>query len=372
MHKNSRVLCLFMSLLLSASALAQNAFIPGDLDIDKLEDYFDIYMYLSEDLVLAVTRSEYQLITLDLNSGHEAPWRMDWDPESLGWNTFGYWHMTVSPDEEWVVIARSLGIREDFEFYIPGREAVGLILCRPDGSDARGIALGQSPCGGEMPIYSFTSDSRLIVGNNIVCEFMTPDEYALTYYDESGPQLIEEYMDSLHYYNLETMAFESREYCTINQVYDLYPSLSTTFMKCPWSDIAIYSNVDGGGICYYFEFRSLTMDGPIIGYDVPDEYREDGYHYPVEWLTEDAVLFHLGNTLGVLHTDGTFIPLPDSVSDWSFEILDDSTYNFRRGCGEALEHGLIRWDEFEVLWSDSILQHIPEVVESLRGAPGGQ
>jgi len=331
-------------LLISICCLTASA---HNFDTEKLEDIFYRYTYLSETQVLGV--SEYWLITLDLYSGHKAPWKLDWNPESEGWRTMGYWYMTVSPNEEWVLIARSMGLPDDFEYYIPGREAVGLILCRPDGSDARGIALGQSPSGGQMPIYTFTSDSRLIVGNNIVAEFTGPEEYAITLSSILDQQLSEGYRDSVHYYNIETMSFESREYRIANQEYDLYPHLCTSYIKCPWNDIAVFYRIDGGGSCSYFEFRPLTIEDPIIGYEVPGEY-PDGY--PIHWLTEDELLFNSGGTLGVLRTDGTFSALPDSAMGWSFfNVLEDSTCNFRRGHGEPLEYGLIRWDDFNVLWS---------------------
>ncbi len=320
------------------------------IDTGELEDIFYMYTYLSETQVLGV--SGYWLITLDLNSGHKAPWEPDWNPESEGWRTMGYWYMTVSPNEKWVLIARSLGIPDDFEYYIPGREAVGLFLSRPDGSDARGIALGSTPMGGQFPIYTFTSDSRLIVGNNIKTIFTGPEEYAIMLSTDQDQQLSEGYMRSVHYYNLETMSFESREYRAANQEYDLYPHLCTSYEKCPWNDIAIFYRVDGGGTCSYFEFRSLTMDGPTIGYDIPGEH-PDGY--PVHWVAEDKLLFDSGGTRGILCTDGTFFSLPDSLVEWSFlTIMEDSTCNFRRGVGEPLEHGLIRWDEFTVIWSEIV------------------
>ena len=154
-----KIIILLLASICCLTTSAQN------FDTAELEDIFYKYTYLSETQVLGVTG--YWLITLDLYSGHKALWEPDWNPESEGWRTMGYWYMTVSPNEEWVLIARSLGLHDDFEYFIPGREAVGLILCRPDGSDARGIALGGSPMGGQLPIYTFTSDSRLIVGNNI-------------------------------------------------------------------------------------------------------------------------------------------------------------------------------------------------------------
>ncbi|MCD4701503.1 MAG: hypothetical protein K8S24_06570, partial [Candidatus Aegiribacteria sp.] len=87
-------------------------------------------------------------------------------------------------------------------------------------------------------------------------------------------------------------------------------------------------------------------------YDVPGEY-PDGY--PILWVAEDKLLFDSGGTRGILCTDGTFSSLPDSVRDWSFfDIKNDSTCNFRRDNGEPIEHGLIRWDDFKVLWSRTV------------------
>ena len=304
---------------------------------------------LSDDHILCEARTDVRtgLFSLNLDNRDMVPWEPDWSPEEEGWNTGGYWDLDVSPDGEWVLVARLLYVTEDFEYFIPGREAVGLILCRPDGTDARGIALGWSPAGGGIPKYYFTSDSKLISGNNIVCEFMNPEAFATDVYGEYTRDI-----GTVSCFNLETMSLEKREYPTGNGEHILYPCLSVSYLRCQWNDLAIFFEQDGGNLCEYFEFRSLSMDGSVTVYEVQGEYPSGGYGIPRDWVTEEAVLFNQADTLGLLHTNGTFTALPDSTWDWFvYGFLPDSSCIFSRDNGETVEHGLINWEDFEVLSS---------------------
>lgn len=338
-----RILLLsFVSLSFTVSA--------SSMEPNQLADNIGLIALLSEDHILCEARTESRtgLYTLDLNTCDMAPWEPDWSPEEDGWNAGGYWDLDVSPDGEWVLVARVLYVSEDFEYFMPGREAVGLILCRPDGSEAMGIALGWSPAGGSMPMFSFTSDSRLVVGNDIVCKFTDPETFALEVCDNRTAVA-----GTIGCFDLESMSFKEMEYPAGERERILFPNFSNSYLVCPWNDRILIFEEDGGYISDYFEFQTLDLTGTFASYTVPDEYRMGLDAYPLAWVSEDAVLFIQGDTLGLLHVNGTFSAFPDSTWDWLvYEILSDSTCIFSRDGGETVEHGLINWENFEVLSSN--------------------
>ncbi len=310
------------------------------------EGRFVIFEHVSDSLVIGVLSSSRELVQLDLRTGSETVWETDWSPEPDGWRQGGIWDMDVSPDGEWILVARVLSVSSDVEYFIPGYEAVGLILSSADGSGARGIALGFCPAGGSMPEFAFTSDSRRIMGNDISTPYMSPEEFSTAI---SCDDFYRDRRDSVRYFDLGTMSLRSKPFDSAGGQ-AIYPDLNSCFIKSPWNDTAIFYEIVGGGPPLYYQFRSIDIEGPVVDIQVPGEVYDFGW--PVGWVSGDEVLFRLGESSAIIGTDGGIRSLPDSVSQWEFdEVLGDCTCIFRRGRDLPLERGLIDWDDFRVLSS---------------------
>ncbi|MBN1433827.1 hypothetical protein JW921_03650 [Candidatus Fermentibacterales bacterium] len=115
---------------------------------------------------------------LDPSTLELTAWRPDWTPEADGWSTGGLWALDVSSDGEWVLLAPTIWVSEEFEHGWSGSDAIALVLCRSDGSEARGLLICPHPMGGEQPVFGLVPGETLIYGNCIACRYMPADEYA--------------------------------------------------------------------------------------------------------------------------------------------------------------------------------------------------
>jgi hypothetical protein len=310
------------------------------------ESRFVMFEHVSDSLVIGVLSSSRELALLDLQTGSETAWETDWSPEPDGWRQGGVWDIDVSPDGDWVLIARVFSVSSDVDCFIPGYEAVGLILSNADGSGARGIALGLCPAGGSMPAFAFTSDSRRIMGNDISTPYMVPEDFSAAI---NCDDFYRDRRDSVRYFDLGTMSLRSKPFDSAGGQ-AVYPDLNSCFIKSPWNDTALFYEIVGGGPPLVYQFRSIDIEGPVVDIQVPGDDYDCGW--PVGWVSEDEVLFRLGESAAIVGTDGVFRSLPDSVSRWEFiEILSDGVCIFRRGEGLPLERGQIDWDDFRILSS---------------------
>jgi hypothetical protein len=303
---------------------------------------FQIFDRLSDSLVIGVLPSYTEIAVLDLSSGTETPWDYDWSPESDGWYQGGIWDLDVSPDRSWVLVARVFFVYSgEVDYFIPGYEAVGLVLSRTDGSMARCIALGLCPAGGSMPQYAFSSDSRLIMGNDISTRYMAPEEFGSI----TGSQdFFQGYRDSLRYFDMADMELVSIPFDS-DSGRNIFPGLNTGFMKSPWDDTTLFYVIPGGSPPVQYQFRPLLPEGPALVVDI--QLGEPCDLWPVSWVTPDLFLFRKSGAYVLAGTDGSLQQLPDSVSSWHFsDFMQDGTCVFRRGDGAPEESGRIFWDDF--------------------------
>lgn len=183
-----------------------------------------------------------------------------------------------------------------------------------------------------MPQYAFTRDSRRMAGNSITAPSMLPEEFSTIV---GGEDFFQGYRDSIRHSDLETMTLRSMPFDSEDWL-AVYPGLSICFIKCPWNDTVLIYGMNGGGPLIRHQLRSLLMEDSAVDLAVPPGDPAD--FWPLEWVTTDQVLSRYGGSYTVAGTDGSFMPLPDSVSSWEFlGVACGGTCVFRSRPGGTLE-----------------------------------
>lgn len=295
-----------------------------------LGDGIGLVAPLSASLVLC-TDTHGGFFTVSLPSGERRPWVSSWQPEEAGWEIReGYSYdgfvfaLDSSPDKEHVVFAQgvwlpeSYGVPDDMEGL---RGCFVVVVCDVDGMDAVPVAIGVEVGGG--PQYSFTSDSRRLVGQPFYPCKPTPDGYAELLrrgWDAPPP------VPPFDFYDVETGERGAIPGLEIGDGY----------WKCPYSDnFRIENN-------WYMEhvFSSFATGGVSGSYSVPED--ADG-GYIRGWILPDAVLMEGNESWKVLHVDGSVENGP-SIYDWDLYCwLPDGSYLFTRDGGATVLHGNVDW-----------------------------
>lgn len=294
-----------------------------------LGDSIGLVAPLSSSLVLC-TDPHGGFFTIALPSGERKPWVPSWRPEEAGWETRercsfdGFvFALEVSPDLRHVVFAQGVWLPERYEVpeYLEGmRGCFVAVVCDADGSDGIPVAIGVEVGGG--PQYSFTADSRRLVGQPFFPCIPTPEGYA---------EFLRAGWDSptippFDYYEIAT------------GVRGTIPGLEIGdgYWKCPYSDnFRIENN-------WYMEhdFSSFATGGVTGSYSVPED--ADG-GYIRGWILPDAVLMEGNERWKVLHVDGSVEDGP-SIYEWDMYCwLPDGSYLFTRDGGATVLHGNVDW-----------------------------
>lgn len=312
-----------------------------------------ILVPLSSELILCEMSTGYQteLFTVNIETREISEWEADWGPEEEGWFSGGYWDLDISPDREWLCMARCVWVPQEFEHGEAGRSAIAIILCRPDGSEAEVVALGADPLGGEQPQYDFTTDSRYLVGSSILHRFYNAEDYS-SYIDSSkGLMPVEE----VNCFDLNSWTLKRVDHFSPGLTLDSPLLLTSSYLKCPYSDNVAVQNNRGEGLCTYVAFGNF-ISGELLGeYRIPIIKTAPGdfpYGYVEDWVLPDALLFIESGRHGLLYTNGTFQEAPTSDCEWVVYCwLPDNTYLFSRDGGQTIEYGEVDWNSFTVLSS---------------------
>lgn len=262
--------------------------------------------------------------TLNPLTGFTNPWSPSWSPGNDGWVDDGYIFATaLSPDGNHVLILKGVYVPDRFGFpegYDGMRSAVLVMLCRPDGSEARPVAVSVAAGGG--PDYAFTSDSRYVVGGPMFnCE-PTPGAYSALARNDWGTSA--------------TGPVNRIEVSTGERSFIPDLDISDGFWKCPYSDWARLENN------WYAEhtFSNLSTGGVAGFFRVPGgEARVHG------WVLADALLITTIEGQGLLFVDGSFVPSPSDGWD-ILSWLPDGRFIYERDGSGNLVLGEVGWEAF--------------------------
>lgn len=325
-------------ILLLISSISSGELIRSSLLVEGV----DRAIILPDGRILVEPDFGIDLYTIDPATGDTSSWVMDWSPEEDGWGLGGYYDLDVSPDGRWVLAARVLYVNDYYPDPWPGRDATGLILSRPDGSEARGISLGGGPLGGDGPWAEFTGESDLVVGNCISFPWGSPEEYSEWYH---GPRLMAS--GKVGVFALDAGEFQAREYPLPNMGERVFPSLSSICMPNPSGVLAVLW--EPAEITDYLEIRRLDFEGSVIGYSPEDPGGDFPYCYPLIWVSETEVMVQEDGIIVILDTTGMFRKVPAEIESWMFyHVFPDGSLLFRRNPDQLPEYGIVNWETFEV------------------------
>ncbi|MBN2081721.1 hypothetical protein JW859_05865 [bacterium] len=328
--------CVFLLVLLAATtASAQDEpapFTPRplvDVDIYQVDAAVPVY----GDTVVAAARlaeeERYTFLTLDTSGAPPVEWVPDWDPSEYGWEPADgpVLFLKASPDGQWLCYDQWVHLPDEFatEFeYMHQAELV--MLSRPDGSEARPIAVTIQVGGGAE--FDFTADGSRIVGQPLIKCLPTPGSYArFLELDGADPDV-----PPFNYYDVTT---GERGYLESLNIGDGY-------WKCPYSDNFRLENN------WYAEHRfGNFMSGEILGEWIEPEGRDA---FLSNWVLPDAMLMSNPGRTGLLYVDGRFMPAPQDC--WHcYCWLPDGTFLFSLDDGFTVRYGKVDWSSFTIDWA---------------------
>jgi hypothetical protein len=278
-------------------------------------------------------------------------WRPDWDMGADGWEpgegptTF----LSASPDGQWLCYDLWAELPEDVEINFEHMRSAELVmLSRPDGSEARPIAVTIQVGGG--PQFDFTSDSAWLVGQPFLACRPTPESYArYLNNDWSDPQVPE-----FNYYDLGT-----DEYGWIDDV-----ATGDGYWKCPYSD---NFRIENNWYAQH-QFSNFKTGGILGSWASPEEADA-----PVSgWVLQDAVLLNGETFAGLLYVDGTTVPAPGHGWE-AYCWLPDGSCLFSDDGGATVKYGKVDWTTFSVDWSvdrPDLVDYVNHTMLPLRDSSG--
>lgn len=268
--------------------------------------------------------------TLDLATGAQAPWVLDWDAAADGWDTTGgagfSRKLRVSPDGQHVAVAVGVGVTHPDPDGDYMDTAIAIVLSGPAGANARCVALAEVTDGG--PQLDFTQDSSRLIGPWFFhCQ---PSAKAFQTYIASGYEA----MPALAFNYIDTRTGKGGMQAGLPD-YEFY-------MKAPDSDFFVSEALDEPGLT----FATLTAPG-ITGSYIPDAA---GVWSEYQWVLPDALLLGFADgSQRLVYVDGTHAPAPDPV--WRcYATLPDGTCLFSDDRGNTVKYGKVDWPTFSIDW----------------------
>lgn len=267
---------------------------------------------------------------MDLSTGKSEPWQPVWSALQAGWESQGGggfgWKMAVSPDGKHVAMATNVGVTHNDPNGDYIDSTVAIVLCGPDGTDARCVALAELTDGG--PQLNFTQDSSRLIGPWYIACQPTPEGYRKYVVDGfSDPRVTQ--------YNSIDTATGAAALIKDFPDFDYY-------MKAPDSDFVVAEELDVPGL----QLVSVTEPSQSATY-LPPEGKLLGFY---EWVLPDALLLNLDDgSQHLLSVDGSSKPAPKPL--WHcYVTLPDGTCLFSDDRGQSVKYGKVDWPTFTVDW----------------------
>ena len=292
------------------------------------------FALLSANQVICLHRhdDESYFEIVDLASGSVTSWCSDWNYEDDGWVSAGHiMHVAVSPNGKGICFTQFVKLHDDVsvpdEYF---RQAVVIVLCRADGSDAQVVAVKNSPFL-ERDLVFTENSGRLVslIWNNI-----EPNAAGYTHFENS---------DSLRstYRNFNCINIEVFSFVGVSGL-----CYGNFFKKCPYNDNYYrwhgIDTIDEGS---FYNFNDETINLNVSEFHSFEAQGLSG------WVLPDAILafsYELDEA-GLLFIDGRFQPGPEYVKDWDiFCWLPDGSYILSEDNRQTIAHAQINWEAFEV------------------------
>ncbi len=250
--------------------------------------------------------------------------------------------MDVSPDGRHVMLMQTVWVPREFEHGGANRDAILFVLCGPDGSEAIPAALGQYPVGGDDVVAMFTSDSRLVAGNCIMCGYLGAGAYG-DLVEASGGFFPAEPVNCI---DVESGRAVLVPIEGLDRAFT--PSPSVEYLPSP----------SGGRFAVLESFEGLTTSvwfGDWSAKGVTGSWGDPGEGRVVEgWLGDLGLILRgdpdpfLLDTYGGMHEFVTGTGLSRAC------VLTDGSWLFSRDGGETLEHGEIDSSTLRVTSRDTV------------------
>jgi hypothetical protein len=297
-------------------------------------------------------------VVIDVHSGAQTPFELDWDWTADGWIA-AEWPplpMALSTDGQWVLLRCMVG-SEWLDIGAPDLlmtgEALVYAACRPDGSEARAVAV--TYLAWHLPLPHITAEPARLIGYELYnC---APDAEHCRAYVEGGK--VSDPHPLVNYVELES-GERGR--------FDFLPP-GVYFDRCPFSDYALLDDWDGNLTFYDLmtgeETGSFSCD--------PDALYADG-DGAYSWVLPDAILVSFPPKERLVSVDGAVRTSPTSAIHRIRLALAGSTAIYQQ-VGEDdgyldARYGELDYETFSAKWWAK-RPDLGHIVYSLLAMPDG-
>jgi len=319
----------------------------------QIADEITAFTPLSPTEIL-VANADGRFKFIDLESGKKRSWVPEWIYAQAGWDgASAVIQLELSPDGKWIMYAQMVWLDGELSrspnapFIL--RNAVAVVVCRPDGTGARCIGLGIDVGGG--PQFDFTQDSKGVFGQPFLpCEPTVP---AFVEFTTNGwPDTDENYYNYVDLESGNRILLEGLE-------------ISDGYYECPYSD-----NVAGTDWFSKVWFSNVAENELTGGLDLIES--DVGLTIDA-WVLQDAVLASWLDVYALVYTDGA-VAIDGSERKWRMYCwLPNGTYLFSEDDGETIKYGKVDWSSFTVDWwvdRSDLLPYLRGNAEALPDSSG--